>query len=62
MLLATTDKSLTQILAELGIRHEATEDYAARALYRGETLIGFYDCRKAVKLARRVIIQRALAA
>src|SRR5581483_240252 len=46
-------RSISEILASFGIRHEASKEYSAagrRLLYRGDELLGRYNAAEAVEL------------
>lgn len=42
-----TEKSLTQLLADAGIRHEKVGTDYAHALYRGDEFLGYFTADKA---------------
>jgi len=46
-------RSISEILASFGIRHEASKEYSAagrRLLYRGDDFLGRYNAAEAVEL------------
>jgi hypothetical protein len=53
------EKSISQILADLGVTHESCGDAFAHRLYFADRFIGYYDARQIAELIRQHLPEEA---